>query len=64
LAPRRERRAVLEQGEHGTLDARRRPLAQMFTALAERAMVHLARDRNLGFDANPRAPTEADGALT
>ena len=36
LAPRRERRAVLEQGEHGTLDARRRPLAQMFTALAER----------------------------
>lgn len=36
LAPRRERRAVLEQGEDGTLDARRRPLAQMFTALAER----------------------------
>jgi hypothetical protein len=36
LAPRRERRAVLEQAEHGTLDARRRPLAQMFTALAER----------------------------
>ena len=36
LAPRRERRAVLEHGEHGTLDARRRPLAQMFTALAER----------------------------
>ena len=36
LAPRRERRAVLEQDEHGTLDARRRPLAQMFTALAER----------------------------
>jgi hypothetical protein len=36
LAPRRERRAVLEQGENGTLDARRRPLAQMFTALAER----------------------------
>jgi len=36
LAPRRERRAVLEQGEHGTLDARRRPLAQVFTALAER----------------------------
>ena len=35
LAPRRERRAVLEQGENGTLDARR-PLAQMFTALAER----------------------------
>lgn len=36
LAPRRERRAVLEQGEHGTLDARRRALTQMFTALAER----------------------------
>ena len=36
LAPRRERRAVLEHDEHGTLDARRRPLAQMFTALAER----------------------------
>ena len=36
LAPRRERRAVLEQCEHGTLDARRRPLAQVFTALAER----------------------------
>ena len=35
LAPRRERRAVLEQGEHGTLDARG-ALAQMFTALAER----------------------------
>jgi cholesterol oxidase len=34
------------------------------TALAERAMVHLARDRNLGFDANPHIPTEADGALT
>ena len=37
LAPRRERRAVLQEGEHGTLDARQRPLAQMFTALAERA---------------------------
>jgi len=36
LAPRRERRAVLEVGEHGTLDARRRALTQMFTALAER----------------------------
>ena len=36
LAPRRERRAVLEQGELGTLDARRRPLAQMFTVIAER----------------------------
>lgn len=36
LAPRRERRAVLEQGEHGTLDARRRALTQLFTALAER----------------------------
>ncbi|HEX2447964.1 MAG TPA: GMC oxidoreductase [Methyloceanibacter sp.] len=30
------------------------------TALAERAMVHLARDHNLGFDANPRARQEAD----
>lgn len=36
LAPRRERRAVLEESEHGTLDARRRVLSQMFTALAER----------------------------
>jgi hypothetical protein len=36
LAPRRERRAVLEASEHGTLDARRRVLSQMFTALAER----------------------------
>ena len=34
------------------------------TALAERAMVHLARDRNLGFDAHPRIPAEADGAMT
>jgi cholesterol oxidase len=34
------------------------------TALAERAMVHLARDHNLGFDANPRARQEADKALT
>ena len=36
LAPLRKRRAVLEQGEHGTLDARRRALTQLFTALAER----------------------------
>lgn len=36
LAPRRDRRAVLEESEHGTLDARRRALAQTFTALAER----------------------------
>ena len=36
LAPRRERRAVLAEGEQGTLDARRRALTQMFTALAER----------------------------
>jgi cholesterol oxidase len=34
------------------------------TALAERAMVHLARDHNLGFDANPRVRQEADRALT
>ena len=34
------------------------------TALAERAMVHLARDHNLGFDANPRVRREADRALT
>jgi cholesterol oxidase len=34
------------------------------TALAERAMVHLARDHNLGFDANPRVREEADQALT
>jgi cholesterol oxidase len=33
------------------------------TALAERAMVHLARDHNLGFDANPRVRQEADQAL-
>jgi cholesterol oxidase len=31
------------------------------TALAERAMVHLARDRNLGFDANPRIPPRRTG---
>ena len=34
------------------------------TALTERAMVHLARDHNLGFDANPRVRQEADRALT
>jgi cholesterol oxidase len=33
-------------------------------ALAERAMVHLARDHNLGFDALPRVRQEADQALT
>ena len=33
------------------------------TALAERAMVHLARDHNLGFDADPRVRQEADQAL-
>lgn len=37
LTPRRERRAVLEESEHGTLDARRRVLSEMFTALAERS---------------------------
>jgi cholesterol oxidase len=34
------------------------------TALAERAMVHLARDRNLGFDALPILRQEADRALS
>ncbi len=34
------------------------------TALAERAMVHLARDRNLGFDAETRLRHEADQALS
>jgi cholesterol oxidase len=34
------------------------------TALTERAMVHLARDHNLGFDTNPRIREEADKALT
>jgi cholesterol oxidase len=34
------------------------------TALTERAMVHLARDHNLGFDADPRVRQEADQALT
>jgi len=50
LAPRRERRAVLEQGEDGTLDARRRPLAQMFTALAERTrgVTHVKAKLRLG----------------
>ena len=33
------------------------------TALAERAMVHLARDRNLGFDDTSRVRQEADQAL-
>ncbi len=33
------------------------------TALAERAMVHLARDHNLGFDAVSRVRQEADQAL-
>jgi cholesterol oxidase len=33
-------------------------------ALTERAMVHLARDHNLGFDAVPRVREEADRALT
>jgi cholesterol oxidase len=33
------------------------------TALAERAMVHLARDHNLGFDDRPRVRQEADQAL-
>ena len=50
LAPRRERRAVLEQGEDGTLDARRRPLVRMFTALAERArgVTHVKAKLRLG----------------
>jgi cholesterol oxidase len=34
------------------------------TALTERAMVHLARDHNLGFDTDPRVRREADQALT
>ena len=34
------------------------------TALTERAMVHLARDHNLGFDDAPRVREEADRALT
>ncbi|HSD91712.1 MAG TPA: GMC family oxidoreductase [Methyloceanibacter sp.] len=34
------------------------------TALTERAMVHLARDHNLGFDDVPRVREEADRALT
>jgi len=34
------------------------------TALTERAMVHLVRDHNLGFDTGPRVRQEADQALT
>jgi cholesterol oxidase len=34
------------------------------TALTERAMVHLARDHNLGFDASSRTRQEADRALS
>jgi cholesterol oxidase len=34
------------------------------TALAERAMVHLARDHNLGFDTAPRQPAEMEKALS
>ena len=34
------------------------------TALTERAMVHLARDHNLGFDASSRMRQEADQALS
>jgi cholesterol oxidase len=34
------------------------------TALAERGMVHLARDHNLGFDASPRWRQEADQAAS
>jgi cholesterol oxidase len=34
------------------------------TALTERAMVHLARDHNLGFDANPRDRQQAVQVLT
>jgi cholesterol oxidase len=34
------------------------------TALTERAMVHLARDHNLGFDANPRDRRQAVRVLT
>lgn len=36
LAPRRERLVVFEKGDEGTITARRRPLAQMATTLAER----------------------------
>ena len=32
------------------------------TALAERAMVHLARDHNLGFDTAPRIPAPLEQA--
>ena len=34
------------------------------TALTERAMVHFARDHNLGFDDGPRAPAEPESAMT
>ena len=34
------------------------------TALTERAMVHFARDHNLGFDDGPRAPAESESAMT
>jgi cholesterol oxidase len=34
------------------------------TALTERAMVHLARDHNLGFDTNPRDRQQAVQVLT
>jgi cholesterol oxidase len=34
------------------------------TALAERAMVHLARDHNLGFDDGSRLRQELDQALS
>ena len=33
------------------------------TALTERAMVHFARDHNLGFDDDPRAPAEPESAM-
>jgi cholesterol oxidase len=33
------------------------------TALTERAMVHFARDHNLGFDDGPCAPAEPEGAM-
>jgi cholesterol oxidase len=33
------------------------------SALAERAMIHLARDHNLGFDTRPRVRAEADSAM-
>jgi cholesterol oxidase len=33
------------------------------TALAERTMIHLARDHNLGFDTLPRVRVGADSAM-